>query len=65
MKMMFGCFGLATALKLRNNAQIMVKTVFIDKRGMDFGVFGQELEANAWDGDLRQGETCPSLYSRL
>ena len=32
MKMMFGCFGLAAALKLRSNAQIMVKTVFIEKR---------------------------------
>ena len=32
MKMMFGCFGLATALKFRNSAQRMVKTVFIKKR---------------------------------
>jgi len=30
--MMFGCFGLATALKFRNSAQRMVKTVFIKKR---------------------------------
>ena len=45
--MMFGCFGLAAALKFRNSAQRIVKTVFIGKHWEDYGFFRRAREVNA------------------